>query len=36
MNFKDKDERISCLEAYVTLTSKSSRFTDGKSFHFNK
>ncbi|XP_011515294.1 F-box only protein 43 isoform X3 [Homo sapiens] len=28
MSFKDKDERISCLEAYVTLTSKSSRFTD--------
>ncbi|XP_037586043.1 F-box only protein 43 isoform X2 [Cebus imitator] len=28
MNFKGKNERISCLEAYVTLTSKRSRFTD--------
>nr|XP_035132518.2 F-box only protein 43 isoform X7 [Callithrix jacchus] len=28
MNFKGKNERISCLEAYITLTSKRSRFTD--------
>ncbi|KAL2767016.1 F-box only protein 43 [Daubentonia madagascariensis] len=28
MNFKDKDERFSCLEAYITLASKSSRFAD--------
>ncbi|KAI6057066.1 FBXO43 [Marmota monax] len=28
MSFNEKDERFSCLEAYLTLTSRSSRFTD--------
>ncbi|XP_012499050.1 PREDICTED: F-box only protein 43 [Propithecus coquereli] len=28
MNFTGKDERFSCLESYITLTSSSSRFAD--------
>uniref|UniRef100_A0A8D2CLM1 F-box only protein 43 n=1 Tax=Sciurus vulgaris TaxID=55149 RepID=A0A8D2CLM1_SCIVU len=28
MSFNEKDERFFCLETYVTLTSRSSRFTD--------
>ena len=37
MNFKGKDDRLCCLEAYLTLTClKNSRLTGGKIFHFNE
>ncbi|XP_004457137.2 F-box only protein 43, partial [Dasypus novemcinctus] len=36
IDFKGKDERYSCLDAYITLTFKNSTFADGKTFLFNK
>lgn len=37
MNFRGKDERLSYLEAYLTLTGlKNSRLTDGKTLHLNE
>lgn len=37
MTFRGKDERLSYLEAYLTLTSvKDSRLTEGKTLHLNE